>query len=172
MSADTFANAFVVLIFAGLLVAAAATDVRQFRIPNGISLAVVALFPIHVLVSPHAVGWGLALGLAALVLVAGVVFFSFGWVGGGDAKLMTAMSLWAGPALFLPALIVTALAGGVLAVVGLGHWQIMRWRAARLAAADGEAAAATLPPIEKTKLPYGVAIAAGGLYVAGRLIAG
>jgi prepilin peptidase CpaA len=69
-------------------------------------------------------------------------------MGGGDVKLLTALALWIEPMPFLRLLIMMALLGGVLTVV-FGAWHIARRRKDRLA------------------IPYGVAIAAAGLWVLG-----
>ena len=47
--------------------------------------------------------------MPALVLVGAFAFFSFGWIGGGDAKLAAATSLWLGFGLTLPYLVYAAL---------------------------------------------------------------
>lgn len=51
------------------------------------------------------------------VLLAGLVLFQFGLMGGGDVKLMAVLSLWVGHTQLLTFLIVTSLAGGVLVVL-------------------------------------------------------
>ena len=61
---------------------------------------------------------------------------------------MTALALWIEPSWFLKLLIVMALAGGALTIV-MGGWHIIRRQKDRI------------------KIPYGVAIAIGGLWVLG-----
>src|SRR3546814_4814341 len=60
---------FTILAFAGLLIAAAASDWRSLTIPNRYSLAIVALFPSYMLVTGNA-DWAmhLALGSGAFAL--------------------------------------------------------------------------------------------------------
>lgn len=135
-------------VFVALLALAAYSDAQQFRIPNAISLAMVAAFPIYVGLAPTAVPWLLASTIAVGILVLGLIAFSHGLIGGGDAKLLSAVALWAGPEHVLEFLFVTALAGGLLAVLALASA-----RFAGLGAGYGQ--------IEK--IPYGVAIAAGGI---------
>ena len=65
-----------------------------------------------------ALGWAAATGLGALV--AGMAMFALGWIGGGDAKLFTACALWLGLTSTPVFLLITALAGGLLAVGLLG----------------------------------------------------
>jgi prepilin peptidase CpaA len=79
-----------------------------------------------------------------------------GWLGGGDAKLLAAASLWVGPAGAAPFVVFTALAGGALALALM---------AARTVAAPPEKGPEWLRRAltPKGDIPYGVAIAAGAL---------
>jgi prepilin peptidase CpaA len=166
-----------------LLFLAALNDLRERRIPNWLSAGTVALYPVYLLVTPHAMGWLAALGLALLVGVIGLGLFARELIGGGDVKLITAVTLWAGLDYFAVFALVTALTGGVL---GLGALWYQRWSpmiqahlaGLGLATADGRserpvpagaepsagelALAATAAPVT---LPYGIAIAAGGVAV-------
>jgi len=139
----------VLLAFATLLLWAAGEDVRRLIIPNWISLAIAGLYPLHVLLGPAAVDWLSAAGLAALTLAVGFALFAANLVGGGDVKLMAAVALWAGPSDFPLLITVTAVAGGVVALALL----LSRWRSRKAETRSGV-------------MPYGVAIAAGGLMVA------
>jgi len=67
-------------------------------------------------------------------------------MGGGDVKLLTALALWIEPTAFLQLLIIMAIAGGVLTIV-MGGYHFLQNQKERLA------------------IPYGVAIAFGGLWV-------
>ncbi len=147
------------LVFPVLVITAALRDLTTFTIPNWISLALLAAFFPAALVSGAGltqVGICLGIGVAALAL--GVFMFAMGWIGGGDAKLLAAASLWMGWPQIMPFLVYTALAGGVLAMslIGLRSGWVRRYAVSgpswvgRLAAVDGPA-------------PYGVAIAAGAL---------
>ncbi|NTU76694.1 MAG: hypothetical protein HGA90_02610 [Alphaproteobacteria bacterium] len=144
----------IVLALAALLVIAAATiDARSFRIPNLVPLALLALFPLYVFASPFPVAWIENLAIFALTLAAGLGLYAKKWAGAGDIKLMVALSLWAGPAYVLMFLFITTVAGGLLALAVAG----ITWRRARRAP---ETATVSLA---KTPIPYGVAIAIGGL---------
>lgn len=156
-----------VAAFALLLVAAGWQDLRTMRIGNGLSLAIVAIFVIWALVG--LVGGllslgevGLAVGCAFAVFLAGTFLFAAGAMGGGDVKLLGAASLFAGPALQLDFLAVTALAGGALGLAVLAGAPLR------------PTAAATGGTIIRSRLsgglPYGPAIAVGGLWVAAALI--
>jgi prepilin peptidase CpaA len=97
-------------------------DVRSRRIPNFITLPGILLG----LFLHFAFGGWKQLGLAALAgLICGVLFLIFwlaGGMGAGDVKLMTAVATIAGMPLVPFLLILTALAGGVMAL-GLALWR-------------------------------------------------
>src|SRR5579875_1418090 len=105
-----------------LALAGSAFDVRSRRIPNFLTLPGI-LFG---LILHFALGGWRQLGLAALAgLICGVLFLVFwlaGGMGAGDVKLMTAVATLAGMPLVPWLLILTALAGGVMAI-GLALWR-------------------------------------------------
>jgi prepilin peptidase CpaA len=153
------AKPLAVSLFAALMILAAMKDLTSFTIPNWICAALALSFAPAALLAgaPLAVvGVSLGVGLAALALAIGL--FAFGWVGGGDAKLLAAAALWMGLKGLAAFANYTALAGGGLALTLVALRSVwMRpltqtgpaW--ARRLATPGEAA------------PYGVAIAAGSL---------
>lgn len=103
-------------------IAGSVFDVRSRRIPNFITLPGILLgLSLHLVFG----GWK-QLALAALAgLICGVLFLVFwlaGGMGAGDVKLMTAVAAIAGMPLVPWLLILTALAGGVMAV-GLALWR-------------------------------------------------
>jgi Flp pilus assembly protein protease CpaA len=111
------------LCFAGLLTLlalAALTDLRERRIPNWMTGGAAALYPLYVALSPTPVAWIGALGLAVLVFLLGLGLFAREIMGGGDVKLIAAISLWAGLDQFVLFALVTALAGGALGMICLG----------------------------------------------------
>src|SRR5690606_26546741 len=85
------------VLFAALVVTAAARDALSFTIPNWISGGLVLLFFPAALAG--GLGWpafGLHLGVGLAALVAGMAMFALRWMGGGDAKLLAAAALWLG----------------------------------------------------------------------------
>jgi len=102
-------------------IAGSVFDVRSRRIPNFITLPGILLgLLLHLVLG----GWK-QLGLAALAgLVCGIVFVFWlaGGMGAGDVKLMTAVASIAGMPLVPWLLVLTSLAGGVMAV-GLALWR-------------------------------------------------
>ena len=107
------------LLFFPLLMAfAASSDLFSMTISNKVSLALVAGFfalAFAAGMSPAEIGMHVAAG--CVVLVAAFVFFARGWVGGGDAKLAAATSLWFGFDQLLPYLLDAALLGGALTLI-------------------------------------------------------
>jgi prepilin peptidase CpaA len=155
------------IALAALLAGAAWTDVRARRIPNGIVASIGLMWLPFALTLPLPTA-GLALGLAMAVLVAGMGAWSAGWFGAGDAKLLAALSLWAAPAYLLPLLLTIAVSGGALAVAML----LARRLRAVMPAALGTAWVGTGRDPASISLPYGLAIAAGGLWLVGVRLAG
>ncbi len=158
--------ALVVAAFFALLAAVTACDVRSLRIPNALSVALLALYPLHALTAPAAVAWLPAIGIAGLVFVVGLGAFATGRIGGGDIKLLTVVTLWAGPDLILPMLVYTGLIGGAMAMLMISPLRFP------IACAS---VWLRLPAVGDVMLgrqiPYGVAIAgAAALTVGGRLL--
>lgn len=97
---------------------------------------------------------GVAVGVLALMFV----FFSFGWIGGGDAKLASIIALWIGAEHTLLFVVYTGLFGGALTLA------ILSFRS-------------MLPPVfcvgvpwidrlhaKESGVPYGFAIATAALF--------
>ncbi|HTI87635.1 MAG TPA: prepilin peptidase [Alphaproteobacteria bacterium] len=162
--------------FAFCLLWAAARDARGYVIPNRAIVATIALFPIYLLTRAIATGsmisavgdGAVGLSLAALVLIAGLAMFSLHLIGGGDAKLASAVALWAGADNVVAFLIIASISGGVLAAA------VLIWRAAfpQLESAPSlQTFGVRLRQGLKAPVPFGVAIAIGGLYIVTRLAA-
>lgn len=138
---------------------AAASDLLTMTIPNRISLMLLAAFlvlgPLSGM-SWHVFGQHLATGAA--VLAVGIVLFSLGIFGGGDAKLLAAASLWLGVDHLGPFMGYVAIIGGILCIVILAY----RRFPAEAFALPGWAARLHTP---KTGIPYGIAISGGALMV-------
>ena len=135
-------------ILAALLVFAAVVDVRTFTISNRLNLTVALLAPVYwasISLSPWPdVAIQIAVGAGVFVLLAGA--FYAGMMGGGDVKLAAALALWFSPAATAKFLVLMSIAGGVLTVAVLA-WHRAKRREGR------------------PEIPYGVAIAFGGLAI-------
>ncbi|MER2519831.1 MAG: prepilin peptidase [Bdellovibrionales bacterium] len=141
------------------LLAAAYHDIRSFRIPNIYCLILLLLFPAMVLSAPHSMTpqWTGHLIVFAIVLALGFLLTATRLIGAGDAKLIASLSLWAGPAYALPMIFYITLAGGLLAL-SLG---LLTWLRATRATPEGPSQA--MAKLAKTPIPYGIAIAIGGI---------
>jgi prepilin peptidase CpaA len=150
------------IAFALLLLLAAWQDWRTMQIADGISLGIIAAFALWALTGLAAGTLSLpdpafALACAVGMFGLGTLAFAAGAIGGGDVKLAAAASLFAGPALMLDFITVTAVVGGLLGVAILAGARI-----GPVASAGGCTVRARL----RGNLPYGPAIAVGGLWVA------
>ena len=159
------------IAFALLLVAAAWQDLRTLHIADALSLAIVSAFVVWALggwadgtFSLSRLGWAAACALGVFGVCA--VAFAFGSLGGGDVKLLAAASLFAGPALMFDFVMVTALAGGLLGLAILAGAPI---GPVMPAAPAGTLGTSTVRARLRSGLPYGPAIAAGGLWVVASL---
>lgn len=158
---------FTILAFAGLLILAAAHDWRSMTIPNRFSLALVALFPSYVIAMGGEVAWMQHLIYGVGAFAVGFLLFTLRVCGGGDVKLFAAAALWAGPALFIPLVFYTAVCGGFMAVV---LW--IRHKIQRAGVAANFLFVQSEEGFAKQPMPYALAIAAGGLFVALQLLLG
>jgi prepilin peptidase CpaA len=105
-------------LFPATMAFAASSDLFTMTIANRVSLVLVGgFFALAVLtgMSPAAIGWHV--GAGAALLTVGFGLFSFGWVGGGDAKLAAATALWFGFAHLLDYLLYASIFGGALTLL-------------------------------------------------------
>jgi prepilin peptidase CpaA len=91
------------------------SDFTRLRIANWIPATLTALFLVYALLKFDVFTFKDHLVLAGIVFALGFVSFVFGWIGGGDVKLLTALTLWAGPSHGPDLLILTTLGGGLMA---------------------------------------------------------
>lgn len=152
------AGQLAVLLFPLFVIVAGAGDVMTRRIPNRLVIFVAAGFiPLAISVGMPVWMVGLHFATAIVLLAGGFTLFSFGYIGGGDAKLMAAAGLWLGFPVVLPFLLFSAVAGGLLAAaIGL-------WFMAHLEAGIRSKRADRLLAELKPDVPYGFALAAGAI---------
>jgi prepilin peptidase CpaA len=143
----TFTDVLLVTLAAILLVAAV-VDVRTFTISNRLNLTVALLAPVYwasIALSPWP-GIAVQLAASATVFVLLAAAFYAGMMGGGDVKLAAALALWFPPLGTVQFLVLMSLAGGVLTLVVLALHHLRK--------REG-----------RPEIPYGVAIAFGGLAI-------
>jgi Flp pilus assembly protein protease CpaA len=103
---------------------------------------------------------------AAILFLLLLVVYTCGGIGGGDVKLLTALAIGFPPTGAIQLLTITVLAGGVLALAHL----VMRLLPYPRLAPAGSSLARRVYAIERWRhlrhapLPYGVAIACGGIW--------
>lgn len=129
-----------------LLLSAGIQDVRSREIANWKNTAIAILAPLWWLaigLDPWP-GMAVQLGVALLVFALFVGAFALGQMGGGDVKLIGALSLWLAPLHLLDMLLAMAVIGGALTLAMLIEHRVRRSKGA-------------------VEVPYGVAIAIAGL---------
>lgn len=115
--------AYVVLVAASaLLLQAAWTDLREFKIRNELVLALAGLFVIYALIAPQWLSLKWDLAFAAIMFLALLVFYALGGMGGGDVKILAVAFLWTGLSGALPFSIFLAIFSGAHAIAAKLGW--------------------------------------------------
>lgn len=153
------ATTLLLLMLALLLsVCGAVHDWRSLRIPNWISLSIVALFVLAAGLAPQSFAplW-LHVGAGAAMLIVTYILFALGQFGGGDAKLASALALWLGFKGMAAFVMFTGIAGGVLGLLGLYIKAKKPFAHATSQGWVGQLQAG------RNAIPYGIALAAGAV---------
>ena len=101
----------------GLFLVAGIYDVLTGRIPDWISLVLVAAFvAMSLIAGKNLTVFGLHCAVALAVFFAGFLAFDWGLMGGGDGKLAAAGALWFGPTLTVDFFVAAFIYGGVMAI--------------------------------------------------------
>ena len=146
------------MVFPLLMIVSGVGDVLSMRIPNRLIIAIAAAFlPLALATGMPMWLLGMNAATALILLAIGFALFSFGLIGGGDAKLMAASGLWLGFPCVLMFILMSALAGGVLAAA-MGLMSIVRMEAGARSARLDNLFAALSPDV-----PYGFALASGAI---------
>lgn len=160
MASSAFVHALILSVFPFLLVFAAVSDMVTMTISNRISiLLTIGFVVLAFLLSVPLVTIAAHFGAAFLILAFGFVFFACGWIGGGDAKLAAAISLWFGFDHTLQFAFISAVFGGGLTLAVImardAHLPIMfhrwPWLERILSGSNG--------------VPYGIALSAAALVI-------
>jgi prepilin peptidase CpaA len=148
------------LLFPALMAFAASSDLFTMTISNRISLALIVSFFALALVT----GMGgheilLHAGAGTAVLAITFCFFSFGWIGGGDAKLAAATALWFGFHHLFDYVVYASLFGGALTLL------IIKFRVLPLPRFLAQHAWVQRLHESNGGVPYGIALALAALIV-------
>jgi prepilin peptidase CpaA len=160
MTISTLAASAATLCFGATVIWAGVMDVATMKIRNELVLFLLAIYAALAPLSGFGVvdiGWSTACAFS--VLASMLVFFSFGWIGGGDAKLSAAITLWLGADQALTFVVYTALFGGVLTLA------ILQFRSTALPNACSRIPWIAQLHAASSGVPYGIAIASAALFV-------
>ena len=135
-------------LLAAMLAWIAVVDIRTYTISDRLNAAIALLAPLYWW-STGAPFWpdaAFRIGMGALVFLLFAGAFYINMMGGGDVKLAGALGLWFTPYETLSLIVMMSIAGGLLTLVVLAVHRIKR--------KEG-----------RPEVPYGVAIAAGGMWL-------
>jgi len=147
-----------------LLLTVAAADIAARMIRNEVCLALAILGIVGQLDNPNQIAQSLI--VAAILFALLLLIYARGWMGGGDVKLLVAVAIGLPVIGVFQLLTITALAGGGLAMVHL----VMRLLPSPSLAPAGSSILRRVYAVERWRhlrhapLPYGVAIACGGIW--------
>jgi prepilin peptidase CpaA len=152
-------EALIFVVFPFCMLFAAISDALSMTIANRVSLILLGTF---VVVAPlTGMSWsdfGLHIATGAAVLAVTFGLFALGGMGGGDAKLLAATSVWMGFNICLVEYLVTsAFLGGLLTLA------ILVYRKSALAVFTRHNPVLRHFANESVGVPYGIALGVGGL---------
>lgn len=154
-------QAAIFVIFPFCMVFAAVSDLLSMTIANRVSILLIAAFAVLAPLTGMdwaTYGWHFLAG--ALVLSVTFGLFAVGAMGGGDAKLLTATSIWMGFGfVLLDYLLTAAYMGGILTLL------ILLFRKSPLAVTHGRNIFLRHLSDKDTGIPYGIVLGAAGLMV-------
>ncbi|WP_299327181.1 prepilin peptidase [Parasphingopyxis sp.] len=139
---------FSLALLAPALLYAAYGDWLRRDIPNKLNAAIALTAPLYWWAAGFSLWPEIAIivGLALALFILFTGAFAIGAMGGGDVKMIGALALWMTPMQLPVMLVVMAIAGGILTTVMLIYHRSRK-------------------KPEKLEIPYGIAIAIGGLWV-------
>jgi len=152
-------EAAIFVVFPFCMAFAAISDMLSMTIANRVSIVLVATFAV---VAPMTgMGWsayGLHFAAGAAVLAVTFVLFVIGGMGGGDAKLLAATSVWMGLGIpLVEYLVYASIMGGVLTIL------VLTYRSSILHAFFGRNMFLRHFADDQKGVPYGIALGIGGL---------
>jgi prepilin peptidase CpaA len=106
------------IILTALLLVVVVFDVSKFIIPNWVNLVIIVLFPLFLILVPNKIDVLSSILVMIAFFAGGYLLFQFRVMGGGDIKLLIALSLWIGwqPEVLMMFGFWTAISGGVLSL--------------------------------------------------------
>ena len=150
------------VVLALLLTAVCVSDLRSRRIPNWLVLLIAGLGLANAVAASSGTGLVRAAASVGVGLILWLPFYLLRMMGAGDVKFFAAACAWLDPITALRAALLSAVFGGVLALVWVAG-SVVRQRALRASATTAsEVAAGPLRSDPRSrKMPYGLAMVAG-----------
>jgi prepilin peptidase CpaA len=150
--------AIVACLLPCLLAYACFSDLFEMRLSNKLCAAIALAYPVFAVAAGLSLAdFGLHMLAGLIVLVVTFGMFAAGWIGGGDAKFVAAVSIWMGFGLLAEYLAISAVLGGLLtfALLGMRRHPMPQWLY-------------RLPWVQtlhspKTGVPYGIALGVAAL---------
>lgn len=154
-------EATIFVIFPFCMAFAAISDMLSMTIANRVSVILVLAFAVVApLTGMDWTAYGLHFAAGALVLAVTFTLFAMGGMGGGDAKLLAATSVWMGLGMpLIEYLVFTTFIGGALTLA------ILSYRNSPLAVFTGHNPFLRHFADDSNGVPYGVALGIGGMLV-------
>jgi prepilin peptidase CpaA len=139
------------------------SDARNLMIPNWVPFLLIITFFAYSLSFWPDIDLLPRLATSALVFLLGFVVYNLNWFGGGDLKLLTAVSLWIGPDHIIAFSLLMAGLGSLLGLLLL----TLRWAVKVRGALSPERLPKSVRRwLEEGACPYGIAIATAALVMA------
>ena len=163
----------VIWLVSVVLVEAAIIDGKQLRVPNWLTFHLALGGLVYAAWTARVPGllWsleGAALGLALLLPL-----YAIGGMGAGDVKLLAGVGAWVGPAVILGAFGVSAIVGGLMAVIMIAwsgeyirHLALFQTIGHEILSVRDPAKLSAIAAERKPRmmlLPYGIPIAVGSI---------
>jgi prepilin peptidase CpaA len=152
-------EAAIFVVFPFCMVFAAVSDMLSMTIANRVSIVLVATFMVVApLTGMDWSAYGLHLAAGAIVLAFTFTLFAIGGMGGGDAKLLAATSVWMGLGIpLVEYLSFASVLGGVLTVA------VLTYRNTAFHTFFGRNLFLRQFADDRKGVPYGIALGIGGM---------
>ncbi|WP_417688033.1 A24 family peptidase [Roseibium sp.] len=155
-------QAALLVIFPLLVVYAGVSDLLTMKIPNLVSILLVAGFVLVGLLTGLSLeAWGYHLLGGVVVFLPCFIMFFLGWMGGGDAKVASAIALWFGFGIDLATFVLMTAMFGMILTLALLQFKKLSFLPLFLARIEWVERLHD----SRTGIPYGIAIAVAALLV-------
>jgi prepilin peptidase CpaA len=143
------------------------SDIRNLKIPNWVSGNLALAFLVYCALLWPNVDLLPRFEITLVVFLLSFLFYYFNWLGGGDVKFVTALSLWMGPVHIVTFAMLMAVLGSLLALLILGLRRLLN-----IYSGGGDSVPGVVRRWAKEGVcPYGIAIGIAALAMAPRIFA-